>query len=114
MGWKKERTTSSRSVGSELRFGKTQRFWLDAADGCITQETICYHCTRGLKATFDEKCRLLTWADESTEGGRKARHPSLFVSLFFALSHSLLQSLCSHLGIQEGLDTLPGIKAPPD
>jgi hypothetical protein len=35
---------------------------------------------------------------------RKAWHPCLHFESIFALSYSLLQSPCSHLGIQEGQD----------
>jgi hypothetical protein len=56
------------------------------------------------KLLWLKKLWFLTWAHELTESRMKGRHPASIMYLSFALSHSLLQSFCSHLGIQEGQD----------
>jgi hypothetical protein len=63
-------------------------------------------CNRYLEFSFPEKHKL-TWAHKLTESRIKAKHLCFrFASGSFALSHSLLQSLCSHPGIQEEMDWL--------
>jgi hypothetical protein len=78
-------------------------------------------CKRYLKAALAGKHWLLIWDQELTEGRIKVETPQLPV--YICVLCSVLfssQSLCSHLGTQEGLDHLPGVhdfycnKASPD
>jgi hypothetical protein len=75
--------------------------WLLEADA-HTQH--CPSVTVLKSCFFPEEHWFLSWAHRLTKGRIKGKHPSLyFVFVSFYLGSSLLQSFCSHLGIQKGL-----------